>query len=141
MIGGIACHPGREWEDQFISQGGLQYCDVTNYHLYPSRQRAEAAESAFKMRWEQMQQRGQSKPIWVTEFNNGANWTIVASGLTQNVAPGDYWIGLTPLTAFGSQGQNFHAAVTTPRSLSTSRATRKRATMLYAAMAAVSVSG
>jgi hypothetical protein len=68
VIGGIACQPGSEWEDQFISQGGLQWCDVTNYHLYPSRQRAEAAENAFKIRWEQMQERGQAKPIWVTEF-------------------------------------------------------------------------
>ena len=58
VIGGIACEPGREWEDQFITQGGLQWCDVTNYHLYPSRQRAEAAEVAFKMRWEQMQTAG-----------------------------------------------------------------------------------
>ena len=68
VIGGIACQPAREWEDQFITQGGLQWCDVTNYHLYPSRQRAEAAEVAFKMRWKQMRQRGQSRPIWVTEF-------------------------------------------------------------------------
>ncbi len=52
-------------------------------------------------------------PVVVT--NNGANWTVVASGLALNVTPGDYWIGLTPMTAFGSQGQNFHAAVTTPR--------------------------
>ena len=68
VIGGIACGPSKEWEDQFIDQGGLQWCDVTNYHLYPSRQRAEAVESAFKMRWQQMQKRGEAKPIWVTEF-------------------------------------------------------------------------
>jgi hypothetical protein len=68
VIGGIACGPGSQWEDQFISQGGLQWCDVTNYHLYPSRQRAEAAEIAFRMSREQMQNRGEAKPIWVTEF-------------------------------------------------------------------------
>ncbi len=68
VIGGIACFPGKEWIDQFIEQGGLQWCDVTNYHWYPGRQRAESAESAFAMRWEQMKKRGQAKPIWVTEF-------------------------------------------------------------------------
>ena len=68
VIGGIAGGPGKEWEDQFIEQGGLRWCDVTNYHLYPSRQRAEAMEIAFQMRWEQMQKRGEAKPIWVTEF-------------------------------------------------------------------------
>jgi hypothetical protein len=68
VIGGIAGEPGKEWEDQFIEQGGLKWCDVTNYHLYPSRQRAEAMESAFKIRWQQMQKRGEAKPIWVTEF-------------------------------------------------------------------------
>jgi len=68
VIGGIACGPGSQWENEFISQGGLRWCDVTNYHLYPSRQRAEAAETAFRMSWEQMQKRGETRPIWVTEF-------------------------------------------------------------------------
>ena len=36
VIGGIACGPDSEWDNQFIAQGGLQWCDVTNYHLYPS---------------------------------------------------------------------------------------------------------
>lgn len=68
VIGGIAGWPGSQWADQFISQGGLQWCDVANYHLYPSRQRPETAEAAFRMRREQMQKRGEAKPIWVTEF-------------------------------------------------------------------------
>ena len=68
VIGGIACQPDREWEEQFIQQGGLRWCDVTNYHLYPSRQRAESMENAFKTRWQQMQDRHQAMPIWVTEF-------------------------------------------------------------------------
>ena len=68
IIGGIACPPGSQWAEQFIAQGGLQWCDASNYHLYPSRQRAETAEIGFQMRWEQMQKRGEGKPIWVTEF-------------------------------------------------------------------------
>jgi hypothetical protein len=68
VIGGIGCWPGMKWEDEFIEQGGLQWCDVSNYHMYPRRQRAEALEPLFQMRWEQMKKRGQAKPIWVTEF-------------------------------------------------------------------------
>jgi len=68
IIGGIACWPGKDWLDQFIEQGGLRWCDISNYHMYPTRQRAETLEIAFRMRWEQMRQRGEAKPIWVTEF-------------------------------------------------------------------------
>jgi hypothetical protein len=68
VIGGIAYEPGRDLQQQFIAQGGLDCCDATNYHLYPTRQRPEAVEKAFQARWEQMEKRGQAKPIWVTEF-------------------------------------------------------------------------
>ncbi len=68
VIGGIACPPGQKWEEEFIEQDGLRWCDVHNYHWYPARQRAEGIETAFQMRWQEMQKRGQAKPIWVTEF-------------------------------------------------------------------------
>jgi hypothetical protein len=68
VVGGIACGPDSRWETQFIEQGGLRWCDVTNYHLYPGRQRVESMEKLFKARWDQMQQRGEAKPIWVTEL-------------------------------------------------------------------------
>ena len=68
VIGGISCWPDSDYETQFIEQGGLQWCDVSNYHWYPTRQRAEAVERIFAKRWDQMGKHGQQKHIWVTEF-------------------------------------------------------------------------
>jgi len=68
VIGGIACGPGSNWGQQFIAQGGLRWCDVTNCHWYPTREYAEAMEFAFKLPLRQMQAAGDSRPIWVTEF-------------------------------------------------------------------------
>lgn len=68
VIGGVACDPGSPWVRQFVEQGGLAWCDAMNYHLYPGRERAETLESAFRMRWAEMEKRGVAKPIWVTEL-------------------------------------------------------------------------
>ena len=48
--------------------------------------------------------------VGVSLTNLGSSWEITASGLNVNVPIGDYWIGLTPLTNFGTQGQEFHQA-------------------------------
>jgi len=48
--------------------------------------------------------------VGVSLTNLGSSWEITASGLNVNVPAGDWWIGLTPLTNFGSQGQEFHQA-------------------------------
>ena len=68
VIGGIACVPVSAWTGRFIEQGGLKWCDVLNYHLYPTRQRPETMETAFHAQCQRMQDRGQIRPIWVTEF-------------------------------------------------------------------------
>lgn len=68
VIGGVACGPGSNWGKEFISQGGLGFCDVTNYHWYPTGEHAEAMEFAFKLPLKQMQAAGDTRPVWVTEF-------------------------------------------------------------------------
>ena len=68
VIGGIACVPDAAWTSRFIEQGGLKWCDVLNYHLYPTRRRPETLEPALHEHCRQMQDRGQVRPIWVTEF-------------------------------------------------------------------------
>lgn len=40
----------------------------------------------------------------------GAGQAITASGLNLNLAPGNYWVGLTPEISFGNFGQQFHEA-------------------------------
>jgi uncharacterized protein (TIGR03382 family) len=46
-------------------------------------------------------------PVTLTEQGD-ATWKITASGLDLAMPAGNYWVGLTPLTNFGSQGQEFH---------------------------------
>jgi len=48
--------------------------------------------------------------VGITMTNIGSSWEITASGLNVNVPIGDWWIGLTPLTNFGTDGQEFHQA-------------------------------
>jgi hypothetical protein len=48
--------------------------------------------------------------VGVSLTNLGDAWEITASGLSEVLAAGEYWIGLTPLTNFGAQGQEFHRA-------------------------------
>jgi hypothetical protein len=68
IIGGIGCGPSSNYAASFIEEGGLQWCDVINWHIYPGRERAEFLEELFKMRLEQMKERNETKPIWITEF-------------------------------------------------------------------------
>jgi type II secretory pathway pseudopilin PulG len=48
--------------------------------------------------------------VGVSLTNLGDTWEITASGLNVNLPAGEWWIGLTPLTNFASQGQEFHRA-------------------------------
>jgi hypothetical protein len=67
-VGGIAGPPDMSQLGEFIAQGGLKSCDVLNYHLYPHRGYPESYDEAFRRRWEEMQARGEARPIWMTEF-------------------------------------------------------------------------
>ena len=42
---------------------------------------------------------------------------VHASGLNVNLAAGDYWFGLTPITNFGTDGQEFHQYTTASEGL------------------------
>jgi hypothetical protein len=68
VIGGISAPPNLRWVAEFIRQGGLRWCDIANYHMYPRRGWAENCESDLKVRWEEMAARGETKPIWFTEL-------------------------------------------------------------------------
>lgn len=49
-----------------------------------------------------------------TLFNATDNiWEFKASGLNINLAAGSYWVGLTPISNFGTNGQAFHATTGT----------------------------
>ncbi|MGQ9503797.1 MAG: hypothetical protein ACUVQR_02705 [Thermogutta sp.] len=68
VVGGIAAPPESHWVKRFIEQGGLQWCDVMNLHLYPHRGNPDVYESSFQSCYESMKEKGLIRPIWVTEI-------------------------------------------------------------------------
>lgn len=68
VVGGIAAPPESQWVRRFIEQGGLQWCDIMNLHLYPHRGSPDAYESSFQACYQLMKARGPVRPIWVTEI-------------------------------------------------------------------------
>ncbi len=68
VIGGIGTWIGHQLVQDFIDAGGLQWCDAMDIHLYPSTIDPELYESELAATWQKMRQRGEAKPIWLTEF-------------------------------------------------------------------------
>jgi len=68
IIGGVAAPPDSKWVNEFIDQGGLQWCDAMNLHLYPHRGSPDSYEEAFRGCWERVKSKGPQRPIWVTEI-------------------------------------------------------------------------
>ncbi|MGE5295367.1 MAG: hypothetical protein ACM3VT_11115 [Solirubrobacterales bacterium] len=68
IIGGVAAPPDSRWVNDFLDQGGLQWCDAMNLHLYPHRGAPDAYEEAFRVCWERVTSKGPKRPIWVTEI-------------------------------------------------------------------------
>ncbi len=68
VVGGIACWAGHRWVTDFIAADGLRWVDVMNMHLYPSTVDPVIYERGLSRVREMMHDRGQDKPIWLTEF-------------------------------------------------------------------------
>lgn len=74
IIAGIACGPSDQRASQFISEGGLQFCDAMNLHLYPDvAAGAEACDKSLAALETLMRSKDMARPIWVTEFGGYAN--------------------------------------------------------------------
>ena len=67
VIGGLAIEPKHIFGDEFISQGGLGYCDILNLHPYGGLTVPEEFIKDFERIQNAMRQSGQRKPIWATE--------------------------------------------------------------------------
>ncbi len=68
VIGGIGTFVDSHWVQDFIDAGGLQWCDAMDIHLYPVTMPPENYEEDLIETWQKMQDRGEVKPIWLTEF-------------------------------------------------------------------------
>jgi hypothetical protein len=69
VVGGIGAWASNKWVHEFVAGGGLELVDVMDLHCYP---RTAWGLGVFQREMEdlarRMRQRGQAKPIWITEF-------------------------------------------------------------------------
>ncbi len=67
VVGGIGIWADNRWTREFVENGGLKYADVLDLHLYSGGNPEGLCEPLRKL-WERMKQRGEAKPIWLTEL-------------------------------------------------------------------------
>jgi len=67
VVGGIGIWADNRWTREFVENGGLQFADVLDLHLYSGGNPEGLCEPLRKL-WERMKQRGEAKPIWLTEL-------------------------------------------------------------------------
>lgn len=67
IVGGIGIWADNRWTKEFVENGGLQFADVLDLHLYSNGDPEGLCEPLQKL-WERMQERGEAKPIWLTEL-------------------------------------------------------------------------
>lgn len=68
VLGGIGMWIGRDLVHRFIESGGLDHCDIMDIHQYPNAIAPEFYEDDIAKTWKLMVDRGQAKPVWLTEF-------------------------------------------------------------------------
>lgn len=68
VVGGIGMWIGRQWVHDFVANGGLRWADVMDIHMYPPTIPPELHEQELAAAWQTMVDRGEAKPIWLTEF-------------------------------------------------------------------------
>ena len=68
VVGGIAAPPDHQFVREFIDQGGLEWCDVMNLHMYPHRGDPITYEKAFRDCRERMAAAGRPHDVWMTEI-------------------------------------------------------------------------
>lgn len=67
LLAGLGIWADNRYTRDFVEAGGLQYADALDMHLYPAGDPEPYGESMARL-WERMQERGEAKPIWVTEL-------------------------------------------------------------------------
>ncbi|MFN3420656.1 MAG: hypothetical protein ACK40X_02880 [Armatimonadota bacterium] len=67
VVGGIGIWADNRWTREFVENGGLQFVDALDLHLYSGGSPEALCEPLSKL-WERMKQRGEAKPIWLTEL-------------------------------------------------------------------------
>jgi hypothetical protein len=68
VVGGISANLEAGLTRDFITQGGLQFVDVFDLHMYDPARPAESFEDAFRSLAALMRAHGGPKPVWITEW-------------------------------------------------------------------------
>jgi hypothetical protein len=68
ILGGMGAHPDDRLTKDFVSQGGLQWVDALDVHLYDSARPAELYDAPFAALEQLMRAHGGPKPVWITEW-------------------------------------------------------------------------
>ena len=68
VVGGISANLTAGFPRDFVAQGGLQWVDVFDLHMYDSARPAESFEEPFAALQSLMRAHGGPKPVWITEW-------------------------------------------------------------------------
>ena len=68
VVGGISANLEAGLTRNFVTQGGLQWVDVFDLHMYDPPRPAESYEDSFRELEELMRAHGGPKPVWITEW-------------------------------------------------------------------------
>jgi len=68
VVGGISANLEAGLTRDFVAQGGLQWVDVFDLHMYDPARPAESFEDSFRSLEDLMRAHGGPKPVWITEW-------------------------------------------------------------------------
>lgn len=68
VVGGISANLRSPLTSEFVTQGGLQWLDVFDLHVYDPPRPVENYEAPFRALAELMHAHGGPKPVWITEW-------------------------------------------------------------------------
>jgi hypothetical protein len=68
VVGGISANLRSNLTTEFVTQGGSQWLDVVDLHIYDSPRPVETYEEPFRSYAEALRSHGGAKPIWITEW-------------------------------------------------------------------------
>ena len=68
VVGGMGIWASSHWTHEFIERGGLTHIDILDLHNYPVTADPESFESDVTELARLMRERGEVRPIWLTEF-------------------------------------------------------------------------
>ena len=67
LLGGLGIWADSKYTRDFVEAGGLQLVDALDLHLYPHADPQAYGDSLARL-WERMRERGEPRPIWITEL-------------------------------------------------------------------------